>query len=119
MPSSRQTIWVFMSLSPASCGWGTARRVSARCARALTAPGPSTPVALARQHELLGQRDARRRRRVGDDRYRLGARERDGELAAGVGGERERLGRRAGERAAHAGFDPGFLEVAQEILGFV
>ena len=35
------------------------------------------PVALLRQHELLGQRGARRRRRVGDDRDRLGDRARE------------------------------------------
>jgi hypothetical protein len=90
--------------------------------RALPA-GPSvytllTAVALAAEHQLLGQRDPRRRRRVGEHRHGLGDTDRDGGLAP-VSGDRHVLAVVADHLAVHSGFDPGVLEVMQEVLGLV
>ena len=41
-------------------------------------PRGSAPVALAPEHQLLGQRDPRRRRRIGEHRHRLGDARGDG-----------------------------------------
>src|SRR5512132_2761997 len=87
-----------------------------------TRPRSSTavlaPVAVAREHELLGQRDPRRRRRIGDHRHRLGDRTQDAHLmAAGVQDDLVAVVLAQGGR--HARLEALLLQVVQEVLGLV
>ena len=92
----------------------TPAAVAPRCASAL----PLAPVAVLGDDELLGQRDARRRRRVGDHRDRLGHRGRERDLLAAEL-DRDLLVARGHERALEPRLDAAIVEVVQELLGLV
>ena len=82
------------------------------------ATGALAPVAVLGQDQLLrGRRGARRRRRVGAHRDRLGDRGGDGDLAvAGVDRHVLALGR---HRAVHAGLHARGHELVEQVLGLV
>ena len=92
------------------------REVTAGTASAV--PATSAPVALAPEHQLLGERDPRRRRGVGDHRHGLGDARGDGRHLA-VGHDGHVLAVVGGDLALQPGLDARALEVVQEILGLV
>src|SRR3954451_2663843 len=86
--------------------------------RSRSSTGELAPVAGAREHELLGQGDPRRGRRIGDDRHRLGDRAQDAHLVpAGVEHHLVAV------VLAHGGRQPRLealvLQVVQQVLGLV
>jgi EmrB/QacA subfamily drug resistance transporter len=88
-------------------------RVSRRSAASLS------PVPLLREHQLLGQGGARRRRGIGEHRHRLGHRPGDRAGAAVGRLDDDLLGRGRGHRALHPRLDPGLLQVVQKVLRLV
>src|SRR4051812_8937670 len=76
------------------------------------------PVAVAREHELLGQRDPRRGRRVGPDRHRLGDRAQDAHLVP-VGLEHDLVAVVLAQRGRQPRLETLVLQVVQEVLGLV
>ena len=77
------------------------------------------PVALLAQDELRGQGDARRRRRVGDDRDGLGDAARQRQPVAGGRLDDDLVVAGLDQRALQARVQPGGLEVVQQVLGLV
>src|SRR4051812_19693339 len=76
------------------------------------------PVAVAREHELLGQGDPRRGRRIGDDRHRLGDRAQDAHLVpAGVEHDLVAVVLAYGGRQPR--LEALVLQVVQQVLGLV
>ena len=113
------------------CAWPTRASRPSRSTRASRA-SPSLPLAVAAasrvalaavalaEHELLGQRGARRRRGVGDHRDGLGDARRD-RAASPVGGLRRRPApsSRSASVPSRPGSRPERLQVVQQVLGLV
>src|SRR3954454_13573845 len=104
---------------PPADGPSTCAKARRRPSPTARSPGGLPAVALAAEHELAGQRDARRRRGVGDDRDGLGH-------AAGHRAARAVLAladdlvlAALGQRALQAGVQARGLEVVQQVLGLV
>ncbi len=87
------------------------------------AAGRRLPLALAAvalaQHELLRQRGARRRRRVGDDGDGLGDAGGETEAPSVGGAQLDVLGPALGDDGLESRLDAGGLQVVQEVLGLV